>query len=265
MPELPDVETFRRYFNRTTLHKKIEHIDINSKKMLKGVSSRSLQMNLKDDKFNKTSRYAKYLFAHTNNDKILVLHFGMTGSLQYYKNDDEKPEHTRMLINFKNGYYLAFDCPRKLGNIYLIENKKKFIEKKKLGPDPMSKDFNLKIFREIMSGKRGSIKSTLMDQKTISGIGNIYSDEILFNSNIHPASKTEKLSDDQIKKIYHMMEKVLMRVIEDNADAGKLPKTYLLTHRKTGEDCPRCNGSIRKKTITGRSSYFCNKHQKKVS
>ena len=265
MPELPDVENFRRYFNRTSLHKQIEKVDVGAKRMLKGVSLRTLQMNLLNEKFDKTSRHAKYLFAHTNNDKIMVLHFGMTGSLHYYKDDKDKPEHTRMLIYFKNGYHLAFDCPRKFGNIFLIEDKQKFIEKKKLGPDPAADKFNLLKFREILDGKRGTIKSTLMDQKTISGLGNIYSDEILFNAGIHPASKTEKLNNDQIAKIYHMMDKVLNKVIDINADIQKMPRTYLLPNRKPGEDCPRCSGKIRKKTIGGRSAYFCDKHQKKVS
>jgi formamidopyrimidine-DNA glycosylase len=263
MPELPDVEIFRRYFNRTSLNKEIQRVDITVKKMLKGVSTGSLQMNLNNNKFTKTSRHAKYLFAHTDNDKILVLHFGMTGSIQYYKNENEKPGHTRMLIYFKNGYHLAYDCPRKLGKIFLIDDKQKFIEKKKLGPDPLSKEFNLFMFRKILDGKRGTIKSALMDQRTISGIGNIYSDEILFNAGIHPASKTEKLNDNQVKKIYHMINMILNKVIDANADEKRMPRTYLLQNRKAGGDCPRCSGKIRKKTIGGRSSYFCDKHQKK--
>ena len=265
MPELPDVETFRRYFNRTSLHKKIEKVDVGTKKMLKGTSSSSLQRNLKNLKFKKTSRHAKYLFAHTDNDKILVLHFGMTGSLKYYKNDEEKPAHTRMLINFTNGYHLAYNCPRKLGSIYLINDREKFIEGKNLGPDPLADDINLTGFRKIIDGKRGTIKSTLMDQNTISGIGNIFSDEILFNAGIHPASRTEKLKDDQVKKIHHMMKKVLNKMIKVQADPEKIPATYLLSHRESGEDCPRCTGKIRKKTINSRSSYFCDKHQKKVT
>ena len=265
MPELPDVENFRKYFNRTSLHKKIQKVDVNAKKMLKGVSSRSLQMNLKNDSFSKTSRHAKYLFAHTDNDKILVLHFGMTGRLQYYKNEDEKPDHTRMLINFSNGYHLAFDCPRKFGRIFLIDDKRKFIEKRKLGPDPVADKLNLSKFRKILDGKRGAIKAALMDQKTISGLGNIYSDEILFNAGIHPASKTEKMSSDQLTKIYRMMNKVLNKVIDVDADVRKMPRTYLLSHRESGKDCPRCSGKIRKKTIGGRSAYFCDKHQKKLN
>lgn len=264
MPELPDVEVFRRYFKHTSLNKKILRVDINAVKMLRDVSSGSLRMNLKNTRFIKTSRHAKYLFAFANNGKILVLHFGMTGSLKYYKNDEQKPEHTRMLITFTNGYHLAYNCPRKLGKIFLVNDKQKFISNKQLGPDPLSDNFNLTTFRELLEGKRGTIKATLMDQKTISGIGNIYSDEILFNSNIHPASKTEKLNDDQVKKIYHMMRKILQRAIKESVEVNNIPRTYLLPNRVPGEDCPRCKGKIRKKTIAGRSAYFCDNHQKKI-
>ena len=265
MPELPDVETFRRYFNRTSLHKKIERIDIGTKEMLKGISSLSLQQNLKNLKFKKTSRHAKYLFAQTDKGKILVLHFGMTGSLKYYKKDEERPAHIRMRIDFANGYHLAFNCPRKLGSIYLINDREKFIENKNLGPDPVEDDFSLSGFRKIIEGKRGTIKSTLMDQKTISGIGNIFSDEILFNAGIHPATGTEKLNDAQVKKIYQMIKEVLNKVIDIQADPEKIPATYLYSHRAPGEDCPMCKGKIRKKTIGGRSSYFCDRHQRKVT
>jgi len=265
MPELPEVEIFKKYFNSTSLNKEIENVDVYTKKMLKGISSRSFRMSLKNEMFTKTGRHAKYLFAHTNTDKVLVLHFGMTGSLKYYKNDEEKPAYTRMQINFRNGFHLAYECPRKLGKIYFIDNVQKFIEKKKLGPDPLAKDFNLPLFRKILDVKRGTIKSALMDQKTISGLGNIYSDEILFHSGIHPASKTEKLSDDHIKKIYHMVNMVLNKVIDVNGDMSRMPGIYLLLMRTAGEYCPRCTGKIRKKSIGGRSSYFCDKHQKKIS
>ncbi len=265
MPELPEVETFRRYFNRTSLNKKIEKVDVQSKRMLQDISSRSLQVQLKKVKFTKTSRHAKYLFAHTNNNKILVLHFGMTGSLHYFKNEDEKPNHTRLQINFKNGYHLVFDCPRKFGKIYLINDKEKFIEKKNLGPDPLSGNMNLTYFRKIPEHKKGPIKTILMDQKTIGGIGNLYSDEILFNAGIHPSSKTEKLNDDQIKIIYRMMHKVLNKAINVKAVESKMPRTYLLPNREKGADCPRCKGKIKRQTIGGRTAYFCDKHQKKVS
>lgn len=264
MPELPDVEGFRQYFNYTSLNKKILKIDVNAVEMLRRISSRSIKMNLKNTWFTKTDRHAKYLFAFTNNGKILVLHFGMTGSLKYYKNEKEEPDHTRMLINFTNGYHLSYNCPRKLGKIFLINDKQEFIRNKQLGPDPISDNFNLKTFKELLNGKRGTIKSTLMNQKTISGIGNIYSDEILFNSNIHPASRTEKLNDDQVKKMFHMMRKILHKAIEEGVDENNMPRTYLLPNRAPGEDCPRCNGKIKKKTIAGRSAYFCDKHQKKI-
>jgi formamidopyrimidine-DNA glycosylase len=264
VPELPDVEIFRKYFNRTSLNKKVEKVEVAAERMLQDVSPRSLQLQLKNSIFTNTSRHAKYLFAHTDDNKLLVLHFGMTGSLHYFKNEEEKPGHTAVQIIFKNGYHLAFDCPRKLGKIYLINDKHKFIEKKKLGPDPFADNINLAGFRKILKGKRGSIKTALMDQKTIGGIGNLYSDEILFNAGIHPVSKTEKLNDNQVKKIYGAMNRVLHKAIDVKADITRMPKTFLLLNREAGVDCPGCGGKISKMTIGGRTSYFCAKHQKRM-
>ena len=265
MPELPEVEIFRKYLNRTSLNRRIQSVNIYANEMLKEVSSLSLQKNLKNSRFIKTNRHAKYLFAYTDHHKILVLHFGMTGSLKYYRNDEAKPGHIRMVINFSNGYHLAYDCTRKLGKIFLINDEQKFVAKKNLGPDPFSDKFTLPKFREMLSDKKGTIKSALMDQSAVSGIGNIYSDEILFNSNIHPASKTELLNDDQIKKIYQMIKKVLNKSIEAGTDIQKMPVKYLLMNRMEGNNCLRCPGKIRKKTIGGRSSYFCDRHQKEIS
>lgn len=264
MPELPDVEIFRNYFNSTSLHKKISNVEIKEKNMLGEISPRSIQMQLKGQQFDSTLRQGKYLFARTDDEKWLVLHFGMTGFLKYFKNPEESPEHVRLLLDFDNNYHLAYDCQRKLGYIDLINDVQAFIQKKELGVDPYREELDFETFKKIVKEKRSSVKSALMDQSLLAGIGNIYSDEIFFQAKIHPGSKVKKLDDRDLKIIYEKMKDVLQTAIDKEADPDQLPDTYLIPYRNPGDSCPICNGKIQKKTISGRSSYFCTKHQKLI-
>lgn len=262
MPELPDVESFKRYLNKTSLHKKIKNADVKNSKILGKVSPKKLQGILKDNKLKSSKRHGKNLFIELNK-KWLIMHFGMTGNLKYYKNMDEAPKHTRLLINFTNGYHLAYDSQRMLGKIDLINSVNEYIERKKIGPDPLEDNLSSKQFFKILENRKGTIKSALMNQKIIAGLGNIYSDEILFQTDLRPDSALKKLSEKDLNNIYKKMNSGLKKSIEKNAEPEDLPETYLLHNRKEGKDCPKCSGKIKKKTINGRSSYFCNKHQKK--
>jgi formamidopyrimidine-DNA glycosylase len=263
MPELPDVEYFRKYMNSTSLNKKIVGVEVKNSKIIGRISPAALKKQLMGNKLKITKRLGKNLFAGLSNKKWLTMHFGMTGYLKYYKNNQDAPRHVRLLINFDNGYHLAYDCMRMLGKVDLVDDLPGFIKSKKLGVDPIEDKLSFKEFSGLFKSKNGSIKTGLMNQSILAGIGNIYADEILFQSYIHPVSNIERLSEDDLKKIYQKMNTVLKRAISVNADHEELPTNYLLTHRKAGEDCPKCGGKIKKHTIGGRSSYFCSKHQKK--
>ncbi len=264
MPELPEVEVFRKYFNSTSLYKKISNVEVKSKTILGKISPRSLQTRLKSHQFISTAGYGKYLFAKTDNENFLVIHFGMTGFLNYYKNTEEATKYIRVLISFKNGYHLAFDDARKLGRIYLADDYKQFIKKKKLGVDPIREKINYSTFKEIIYGRKGSAKSVLMNQQIFAGIGNIYSDEILFHSNINPNSSFNKLKEKELKEIFKAMKNILQKAINKKAEYEQLPDEYLLHFRRPGKDCPVCSGKIKRLTIGGRSSYYCSKHQKLI-
>jgi formamidopyrimidine-DNA glycosylase len=192
------------------------------------------------------------------------MHFGMTGFLKYFKNSDEAPGHIRILINFNNGYHLAYNCTRMLGKVDIIDNVETYIEKKKLGIDPIEGKLKPKDFYRLFKNRSGSIKSVLMNQNVIAGIGNIYSDEILFQSGIHPFKNVKKLKENDLKNLYQKMNLVLKKAVSVNAEFEKLPRTYLVENRKKDKNCPRCGGKIKKQTIGGRSSYFCSRHQKKI-
>lgn len=248
--------------NATSLHREIEQVSVKAPEMLENMSSRYLQRQLKGKQFISTYRHGKYLFTGLDSGLWLVLHFGMTGFLKYFKRQTESPEHIRLLIQFTNGYSLAYDCQRKLGVIGLTDNLEKYMEHKKLGSDPYESDFDLNRFKTLLKGKRGSIKSALMNQKVIAGIGNIYSDEILFHAGIHPASQVKKLDEAELEHVYQCMRTVLQTGIDSKVDPEQFPRHYLLPHRNQNGKCPLCGGELKHTPIAGRTSHFCNKHQK---
>jgi formamidopyrimidine-DNA glycosylase len=169
-----------------------------------------------------------------------------------------------MLIAFGNGYHLAYDSQRKLGLIDLTKDIEAFIADKQLGTDPFRDDLSFGEFRKLFEGRRGSIKTSLMNQELIAGIGNVYSDEILFQSGIHPASRVRNISEKQLHTIFRELQRVLRTAIDKQVDPSHFPESFLLGHREPGEKCPMCDGTIKKESIGGRSSYFCNTHQKRV-
>src|SRR5215211_4768090 len=140
MPELPDVEVFRRYISSTSLRQKIESVEVKSDKILGGVSARQLQSALKGRTFESTRRHGKNLFVGLDGGGWLLMHFGMTGDLEYFEDLDQDPPHDRFLISFDNGYHLAFDDQRMFGRVDLVEDPESFVREKKLGPDLLELD-----------------------------------------------------------------------------------------------------------------------------
>jgi formamidopyrimidine-DNA glycosylase len=261
MPELPDVEIFKRYLDATSLHQRIIGVDVRSAYVLKVVSGRELARRLKGRCFESSRRHGKHLFVRADGDLWLRLHFGMTGSLRYFKHEEQAPKHTRVLFVFANAHSLAFEDQRKFGEIGLIENVNEFLEKRALGPDAL--DITLSQFTEILGKHRGSVKTILLNQKLIAGIGNIYADEILFRTRLHPATQISSLSGKTVTKLFRATRYILKKAIESKADADLMPKSWLLAHRGKGGKCPGCGRKLRSATIGGRTAWFCAHCQRK--
>ncbi len=259
MPELPDVEIFREEAEKAK-NSGMESFEIYDKEFI-GISKNEFSKKLKGEKFKKATRRGKYLFLSTSKEKAVVMHFGMTGDLKYLKESEDAPEYAKYSFGFKNKHKLHYISKRKLGHVEFTDNLRDFIEDKELGPDVL--EINEKEFVSLLKDKKSMIKTTLMDQSTISGIGNLYADEILFQCKIHPKQKITDLSDSDFKSLYKNIRKVLEKAIEKEADPSKLPKSYLLQNRKEGYDCPKCKGKIKKIKISGRSGYYCPSCQKK--
>lgn len=261
MPELPEVETFKRYFDATSLHQRIGHVDVRDAYILKGISARELARGLKGHRFKSSCRHGKHLFVRADDDLWLRLHFGMTGSLQYFKREEQAPKYARVLFVFTNNHRLAFEDQRKFGEIGLLKDVDEFLRERALGPDAL--DISLPQFREIFGKHRGAVKTILLNQKLIAGIGNIYADEILFRTRLHPATQISALKAKTVSKLFRATRYILKKAIESKADADLMPKSWLLAHRGKGGKCPGCGRKLRSATIGGRTAWFCAHCQRK--
>ncbi len=260
MPELPDVEILKRYFDNAALNKKISRVRINSQKILKGVSPRALQQSAKDQTCTASRRHGKYLFVRLRSGRSLIMHFGMTGGLDFFRDDDSGHAYDWAVFDLATGDHLAYVSKRLLGHIALTEDEQAFIEEKNLGPDALS--LTAAQFRDRVRGRSGAIKSVLMNQSALAGLGNIYSDEVLYQSGVSPMREVSKLSDVELKKIHRRMVTICEKAIDKNANPDAFPKTYLIHARKAGAPCPRCDGTVKKAKIGSRSSYYCPHCQK---
>ncbi|MEJ2679597.1 MAG: DNA-formamidopyrimidine glycosylase family protein [Gemmatimonadota bacterium] len=261
MPELPDVEVFRQYVDATSLHHDIAAVHLHGSHLVDGVTPRTLRRHLNGHALASTRRHGKYLFLKISKDPDwLLLHFGMTGLLKYYRVGDE-PAYTKLRLDFANGYSLAYINKRKLGRIGLVRDLDQFIEAQSLGPDPWAEEFDLEVFRSILEGRRGTIKGLLMNQSAMAGLGNEYADEVLFQAGIHPQTPVDQLDEDTVRKLFDTMERVIRQAINARADVKRMPLTWLLPHRQREAPCPRCGGTVRRTEVSGRATYFCTRHQ----
>ena len=255
MPELPEVESFKNFVDRTSLHQNIELAKIAKTNRLFDISAKELIHLLEGNEFEDTHRHGKFLFIRLKRNGYLVLHFGMTGEL-YYQNPDEKsPKKYVLLVHFENGRNFIFSDSRGFGLIAWVNSIEEFIKKRGYGEDALQ--ISLKTFLSLFKKRKVAIKTALMNQNIIAGVGNEFSDAILFQTKIHPLSVSGNLNEDQLGKIFQMMKKILKEAMRHDADRDKLNHYFLLNQRHAGLVCPRCKAKTEWQTIGGRSSYFC--------
>jgi formamidopyrimidine-DNA glycosylase len=259
MPELPDVEVFRKTIDKKVVNHVIDDFEVDEKKLFKAARGKLDGFN--GHKATGTRRIGKYCFLETGKQGWIVFHFGMTGYVEYYEKKEDKPKYSAFTLNLKGKGNLSYISKRKLGKVDLCETPADYAKENKLGIDAL--ECTKKKFMELMEKKKGSIKGALMDQSMISGIGNVYSDEILFQVQVHPATPVQKISRDVREGMYKKMKDVLKKAIAAGAQPDKLPSNYLTPSRQQGNDCPSCKGKIKKSSISGRSSYYCPSCQKK--
>lgn len=258
MPELPEVETFKRYIEKTSLDKVVREIVVNNNIVLGSTSVTELERAVNGSSFESARRHGKQLFLELSKGGWLTWHFGMTGEPIFYEREEDRPRFDRVDFGFLKGH-LAFDDPRMLGRIGIVLSVEGFIKEKRLGPDALV--LSKKEFAAVLGRSKGATKPVLMDQHKIAGIGNIYSDEILFQSRIDPRTDVRKLDRKDVDLLYRNTKRVLKTAIEKRADLSELPETYILRYRRKGAACPVCGGEMSTLTLGGRTAYYCPKCQ----
>lgn len=309
MPELPEVETTVRGLEKTITGLTIKDVwtDLNTKdkrqeKSVANINFFSIfKKEIKNKKILSIERRAKNILINISGGKTILIHLKMTGHLLYGKYkfiknkwipkdkgplNDPYNRFVHIIFSFKNEKHLAFSDARKFGKVTLLDTKTAHNTKhlNNIGPEPLDKEFTLEKLKECLNKKpNGKIKTVLMDQSIIAGIGNIYSDEILWRSNIHPERKISKIKEKEAKLIFKAIKETLTKGIDLGGDSmsdyrnieglrGKF-QMHHEAYKRTGEKCRRsrvssrgrkkgCNGIIQRKAINGRSAHFCPIHQK---
>jgi formamidopyrimidine-DNA glycosylase len=263
MPELPEVESFTRYFARHALDQKITRVEVRDVRILGEIRTETFQRRLKGRTFVRVRRHGKHLFAETSaKETWLHLHFGMSGDLAYYRDRKDEPRFARIVFHFEGGAKLAFEDMRLFGVAEIVSSPEAFVADRGLGPDPIDPAFTFKEFEQLLEGRRGAIKSLLMSQEMIAGLGNLWVDETLYMTSIHPRRAIDRLTKSEKRAIYDAMRRLLKDVIARHERGAAVPGTWLYHLRDTDARCARCGGTIRRMVVFGRTTYFCAKHQR---
>ena len=258
MPELPEVETIRREILPFVKGKVFSRLEIKDPRNIKGISPKKLEENLKGKKILDIERRAKYLVFPLSPKGFLVVHLGMTGRLLF-----EPDPYLKITFVFTGGKKLYFSDARLFGKVRFFDEDPKL----DLGPEPFSKEFTPQRFKDMLMKKKTTIKLALLDQKFLSGVGNIYANEALFRAGIHPQRKTNSLSDKEAYKLHEVILAVLNEAINyrgtsDNwyVDAsGKKGgfQNRLKVYGRKGEPCFKCKGKIVRISQGQRGTFFC--------
>ena len=273
MPELPEVETVRRGLEKLILGKKIVSLDIRYPKMIK-TDLDQFQKELPGQVVKSMGRRGKYLLFYLT-DKVLISHLRMEGKYFYYPDQVPERKHAHIFIHFEDGGTLVYEDVRKFGTMELLapELLDAYFVSKKLGPEPTEQDFDLEIFRGALKRSKKPIKSHLLDQTVVAGLGNIYVDEVLWRAKVHPSRTSNSLSAQEARKVHDQTIEVLGQAVEKG---GSTIRTYTnafgedgtmqdfhQVYDKAGQACSRCGSIIEKIQLGGRGTHFCPKCQRR--
>ena len=282
MPELPEVETVRKGLEKLLNNFYIERIEVLKERSIASIGgSKIFIKNIKNSYFGEWERRGKYLIGSLNTkEKIskgfLVVHLRMTGQFKLIEEKILPCKHTRVRFLEKSGKELRFIDIRNFGQMWYVPSTKSIPEIvsgiKRLGPEPFSSDFNNRYLKDYLKKKTRSIKSALLDQATVAGVGNIYADETLFDAGINPKTKSGNLKSSELKKLCKSLVKILNISIgeggttfSDFRDLEGINGNYggqAWVYRRSGKNCRKCGGKILREKICGRSTHWCPNCQK---
>ncbi len=287
MPELPEVEIVRQSLNKKIKQKKVKKVIIRNRNLRFKIPS-NFNSYVKNKKIIKVGRFSKYLIVHLPKEIFCIIHLGMSGTVHivnkkktnqatntsFYNSPFLPKKHNHVEFIF-NDFKIVYNDPRRFGFFQIIKNnldlKNRFNH---LGPEPFNQDFNSVYIYNYFKGKNKDIKNFLLDQKFVSGIGNIYASEILFLSKINPFKEVRLLTKQECKKIITNSRKILLRAIKRGGSSirdfkntsgskGSFQNEFKV-YQQAGNQCKNfgCYNVIKKKIISNRATFFCDSCQK---
>jgi formamidopyrimidine-DNA glycosylase len=258
LPELPDVEGFRRVCRRAK-DRRIEGVDVLDQVMLRNSSPRAVDRGLRGLGFREPVRHGKWLYAPTGDGPTVLMHFGMTGLLEWAPSG-ERHLHDRLVVRCEGGE-LRYRNMRKFGGVWLArDEREREAITGRLGPDAAA--LGRDDFHDLLGRRRGGAKAALMDQRLIAGLGNLMVDETLWRAKVHPRADVARMSARRLDAIYESME----GVVRESIPTGRVPgfEGWITGVRdRPVPECPRCGTRMRKATVAGRTTCWCPRCQRR--
>jgi len=275
MPELPEVQTIVNQLREKIVGKKIKAVKINLPKLIHGMKVKDFERIVGGAKIREIDRRAKILIIKLSNNYSLLIHLKLTGRLIFKEKLEKEDEKSHLIYEFSDGGFLLHHDFRQFGWVKPIKTQvlEKYFQKEGFGPEPLGKEFALEKFKELLVKKpRQKIKSLLMDQKFIAGVGNVYAQEVCWCARILPTRIVKTLKEKEIEDLYNCLIKILKEAIKfrgSSVDAyvdteGRQGNyvSKLKVYGRLGEKCFRCSGKIEKIVLGGRGTYYCPSCQK---
>jgi formamidopyrimidine-DNA glycosylase len=256
VPELPDVETVARRLRRSIIGRRITGVRLLTPSTIRTPPPQEFVRHLTGRRVVEIGRRGKYLLIRLRPSGTLVTHLRMTGDLLVGPRLAPVHPHTRVVIQFGR-LELRFVDQRRFGHMDVVETEEDFGPLQRLGVEPLERSFTLSRWRELLAGRRGTIKGLLLRQDLIAGIGNIYADEILWQARIHPARPSHRLRPDEIRRLHGTIRRVLQRAVAQLSRYGHPVGRFLNARGEDDARCPRCGRPLRTARIAGRTTYFC--------
>ena len=274
MPELPEVETVRKGLSQLVIGKKIQTVHVLWERMIANEKKECFEQQLSGQSIETIQRRGKFLiFFLTSNE--LISHLRMEGRYEYFPKETAPTKHTHVIFQFTDGSELHYQDVRKFGRFALVEKGtwSSYPGIAKLGPEPTASQFSLDSFQQKLAKSTKAIKPLLLEQKLVTGLGNIYVDEVLWQARIHPETGANTLTEKEIK----LLHQAIIRVLQEAVEAGGTTiRTYhnalgeagtfqisLHAYGQQGKPCMRCGTPIEKIKVAQRGTHFCPNCQKK--
>jgi formamidopyrimidine-DNA glycosylase len=271
MPELPEVETIRRQLAPHLEGRTIVRAEILDARWTRPEPPAPVQAALRGALVERVGRAGKYLIWSLSEDRHLLIHLRMTGALLF--DPPAEPPHTRVRFELDAGHRVAYVDPRRFGTGHLVYSAaaRDAYLAERLGVEPFTTEFTTEHLRRLAYGRRAPVKSFILDQRRIAGVGNIYADEALFRAGIHPLRPAGRLTRAQVARLRDAIEEALLAGIEAKGASiddfrhvdgarGSFQDRFMI-HLRAGEPCVRCGGPVRKIVVGGRGTYVCERCQ----